>query len=399
MEFAHGISGTWDQEYDEGRIAAWAGQLRQKLLAPQVSLGLLFVTPDYLSRASSLLELLRLHARIPLLVGCSSQGMIQGEREIEETSGFVLGLYHLPGGQLRGFHFSQADVDQAQTPDYWTNRTGISAEDSQGWLVFLDPFHLDSESWLDQWNLAYGSKPVVGGLAVGLPRVPETAVFLDGEVYEEGIVAVSFAGEVGLHAVVSQGCTPIGETWTITRAEQNLIRMIGNRQAYQVLKDTYNHLPPKDQEKTRGNLLVGLVINEYLEDYQRGDFLIRNVLGADPATGSLAVGAWPRTGQTVQFQRRDAEAATEDLSLMLQNTKQQLADKTIYGGCLCVCSGRGWRMFGEPSHDARLIQHHLGPLTLTGFFCNGEIGPVGDRSFIHGFTSSLALFVQVNRST
>ncbi|HOW68406.1 MAG TPA: FIST N-terminal domain-containing protein [Candidatus Paceibacterota bacterium] len=394
MELAHGISGTWDQEYDEGQIAAWAAQLRRKLQAPQVTLGLLFITPDYLSRAESLLELLRLHARIPLLVGCTSQGIIQGDKEIEETSGFVLGLYYLPGARLQGFHFTQADVEQAQTSAYWTERTGISAEASHGWLVFLDPFHLDSESWLEKWNQAYGPKPVVGGLAVGLPRVPETAVFLDGEVYPEGLVAVSFGGEVRLHAVVSQGCIPIGETWTITRADQNLIRMIGNRQAYQVLKDTFNHLTPEDQKKTKGNLLVGLVINEYLEDYQRGDFLIRNLLGTDPATGSLAVGAWPRTGQTVQFQRRDAAAATEDLSLMLQKAQEQLADKTIYGGCLCVCSGRGWRMFGESSHDARLVQHHLGPVTLTGFFCNGEIGPVGDRSFIHGFTSSLALFVK-----
>src|SRR5439155_22573817 len=153
-------------------------------------------------------------------------------------------------------------------------------------------------------------------------------------------------------------------------------------------------LPPAEQEKARGNLLIGLVMNEYLEVFHRGDFLVRNLIGGDPNSGVLAVGALPRTGQMMQFQRRDADAANEDMSELLTFTKKQLGTATIYGGCLCCCNGRGKNLFGHPNHDAGLVQKELGPMGLAGFFCNGEIGPVGGKHYLHGFTASLALFVK-----
>jgi small ligand-binding sensory domain FIST len=187
---------------------------------------------------------------------------------------------------------------------------------------------------------------------------------------------------------------PIGETWTLTRVEHNVIHEIGNRPAYEVLAETYNQLSAEDQKKSRGNLFVGLVINEYLEEFHRGDFLVRNLLSADPQSGVVAVGALPRPGQTLQFQRRDAAAATEDMRALLTRAKKQLADTTIYGGCLCCCNGRGQNLFGRPNHDAEMVQQQLGPIGVSGFFCNGEIGPVGERNFLHGYTAALALFVK-----
>jgi small ligand-binding sensory domain FIST len=212
-------------------------------------------------------------------------------------------------------------------------------------------------------------------------------------VFEEGGVAISVGGAVKLTGVISQGCTPIGDTWTLTQVEQNVIHRIGNRPAYDVLAETFNKLPAGDQPKARGNLFIGLVVNEYLEDFHRGDFLVRNVLGGDPHSGALAVGAWPRTGQTIQFQRRDAAAATEDMNELLARAKHQLAGAAVYGACLCSCNGRGRNLFGAPNHDARMVQQMLGPVGLAGFFCNGEIGPVGEKNFLHGYTASLALFV------
>jgi small ligand-binding sensory domain FIST len=135
-------------------------------------------------------------------------------------------------------------------------------------------------------------------------------------------------------------------------------------------------------------------VNEYLENFQRGDFLVRNLIGGDPNSGVLAVGALPRMGQTIQFQRRDAAAASEDLNELLTRARKNLADTKIYGGCLFCCNGRGKNLFGRTSHDAKLVQAHFGPTGVAGFFCNGEIGPVGEKNFLHGFTASLALFVK-----
>ena len=392
MQNDYAVSGHWQEEFDEEKMRVWAQELRRQLRAPRVSLGLVFMTPHYFARAAQILEVLRLHAQIPLLLGCSSSSLIIGTQEIEDKPGLVVSLLSLPGAELHGVHFTQEQVEQASGPDYWHSVTGLNPAQINGWLVLADPFTLDAETWLRGWNDAFPQKPIQGGLASGAPGQQAVQLYLDGQVFEEGGVAVAVGGQVELLSVISQGCTPIGETWTITKVEQNFIHEIGNRPAYEVLAETFNKLSPEDQRKARGNLLIGLVVNEYLEDFHRGDFLVRNILGGDPKSGSLSVGALPRPGQTMQFQRRDADAATEDMTELLDRLPPRLAGRPIYGGCLFNCNGRGHRLFGHPNHDAGLVQEKAGPIELTGFFCNGEIGPVGPRNFLHGYTASLALF-------
>lgn len=387
------VAGYWGGDCDEAGLERWARHLRAQLAAPEVSLGLVFLGPRFFEVAGTVLEILRLHARIPLLLGCSGSSLVAGDAEIERRPGVALGLYSLPGARLQPVRFTAEQIESAGGPDYWPQETGVPPGQVNGWLAFLDPFHADAENWTHTWNLAYAPRPVLGGLASGDHQQQHTQLYLNGEVFEDGGVALAVGGGVELRGVISQGCTPIGETWTLTKVEHNLIHEIGNRPAYEVLVETVNNLSAEEQKAARGNLFIGLVVNEYLEEFHRGDFLVRNLLGGDPHTGLLAVGARPRLGQTVQFQRRDARAATEDLELLLTRTRRELAARPIYGGCLCVCNGRGESLFGVSSHDARMVQHHLGPMGLAGFFCNGEIGPVGDQNFLHGYTASLALFV------
>jgi small ligand-binding sensory domain FIST len=394
MQNRNAVVSHWHGDYNEVGLRHWARELRTQLAAPEVSLGLVFMGPRFFEHAAPTLELLRLHAQIPLLAGCSGLGLIANNEEIEENPGLVLGLFSLPGALLRPCRFSPEQIEEANGPGYWYLETGVSNEQTNGWLVFADPFQMDADAWLNSWNEAYSPLPIVGGLASGNPSERRTQLYLNGDVLESGGVAISIAGKVTLANVISQGCTPIGETWTVTKAEHNIIHQIGNQPAYQVLLDTVNRLSSEEQKLARGNLFVGLVVNEYLEEFHRGDFLIRNLLGADPQSGCIAVGALPRIGQTLQFQRRDAPAATEDMAALLHRAKARLGQKAIYGGCLCSCNGRGSGLFGYPHHDARLVQAELGPTPLAGFFCNGEIGPIGDRNFLHGYTASLALFVE-----
>lgn len=373
-------------------MAGWAEGLRNRLGRP-ASLGLLFVTPGWADRAAALLEILQLHARVPVLAGCTTSTVIAGAQEFEGRGGFALGLYALPGSEVRAFHVRQLDVEQATEPAWWEARTGVRREESRGWLAFMDPLTLDVDTWLKGWNRAYPGVPVVGGLAGADIRRDSTLLFLNQEVLEEGGVVVSLAGEVELLTVVAQGCMPIGETWTLTRVEQNLIHQIGNRPAYEVLLSTVESLPVEQQERLGGNLFIGLAADEYRDEFRQGDFLVRNLLGVDPNSGVLAVGALPRPGQTVQFQCRDAAAADAELRSLLGRVRGQLQDRVLYGGCLCVCNGRGRGLFGVSDHDARMVQEELGPMGLTGLFCNGEIGPVGRTNHIHGYTASLGLLV------
>jgi small ligand-binding sensory domain FIST len=393
MQNSFAVVRHWPGDNDESALELWAQKLRGQL-ASRVSLGLVFMSPRWFRHASRVLELLRVHAQIPLLAGCSGGALISGGQEIEEDPGLVVALFALPRAELKPHRFAPEEIPRGSGPGFWVSRTGVSPEENQGWLVFADPFQMEIEAWLNSWNASYPGRPVLGGLASGRYDERRTQVYLDGEVFESGGVAISFGGGVKLASVISQGCTPIGETWTVTKVEQNLIHQIGNRPAYQVLLETYQQLPAEEQAKARGNLFVGLAMDEYRDEFRRGDFLIRNLVGADRESGGLAIGDLPRAGQTLQFQRRDGRSATDDLTAQLDRAHEDLRRATVYGGCLCSCNGRGRRLFGYPNHDAGMIQARLGPLGLVGFFCNGEIGPVGGRNFLHGYTASLALFVR-----
>jgi len=388
------VSAHWEKAFDEAGLQKWAEELRRRLGSKRVSLGLVFMAPKFFPHAQATLEILRVHAQIPLLAGCSGTGLVAGDSELEDNPGLALALYHLPGAKLKAARFTQEQVQAVTGTDYWPAETGAAPLPTHGWLAFLDPFTMDCERWLRDFDEAYAPRPIVGGLASGDPGEQNSQIYLNGEVFNEGGVAIAVGGEVTLAGVIAQGCTPIGETWTLTGVERNIIHGIANRRAYDVLADTWKGLTTDEQRKTQGNLFIGLVINEYLDDFHRGDFLVRNLLGADPNTGAIAVGALPRTGQIMQFQRRDATAASLDMAELLARAKHDLAGATILGGCLCCCNGRGKNLFETPSHDARMVQQQLGPFGLAGFFCNGEIGPVGDRNFLHGHTASLALFVK-----
>jgi small ligand-binding sensory domain FIST len=189
---------------------------------------------------------------------------------------------------------------------------------------------------------------------------------------------------------VSQGCRPIGRPFVVTKAHDNVIEHLGGKPALAVLRDTVNELPEPERQKLANGLFVGRAINEYRENWGRGDFLVRNVMGVDQEAGALAVTDYVRVGQTVQFHMRDAATATEDLALLLEG--RATPERPPAGGLLFSCNGRGTRMFEQPCHDVGAARKAMPKTPVAGFFAAGELGPVGGRNFIHGHTASFALF-------
>src|SRR6266498_3295939 len=203
MQSEFAVVGHWDRSFDEAAIQCWAEALRGRLASPQVALGLVFMTPRFFPHAVHVLEVLRVHAEIQLLAGCSSNSLIAGAAELEDApGGLVLGLFALPDTRLRALHFTQEQAEEANGPGYWHLETGVHSDETNGWLVFADPFHLEAERWLRSWNEAYAPQPVLGGLAGGDPEEQRTQVYLNGDVFEEGGVAVSFGGDVTLSGII-----------------------------------------------------------------------------------------------------------------------------------------------------------------------------------------------------
>ncbi|MDZ4817061.1 MAG: FIST N-terminal domain-containing protein [Verrucomicrobiota bacterium] len=381
-------------KFDEKLLAEQSIALRHKIKDAPVTLGLIFMSPEYFEVAEEVLEIFRLNAHVPLVAGCSGQGLVGTGLETEGAPGISLLLLSLPDTKVTAFRFTQNDIDGINAPEDWTGATRIGKSATQSWLAFADPFTVDATRWLQQWNDAYPHIPVLGGLASGNFDQQQTQIYLDGHVYTDGGLALSFEGGIEVHSVVSQGCRPIGDPWVVTKADKNIIFQLGSRPAYEVLAETINLLPEPIKNRLGGNLFVGLVTNEYQEKFQRGDFLVRHLLGADQDSGALAIGALIHSGQTIQFQLRDSDAADEDIQHLLKKKKADLKQKAIVGGVLCCCNGRGKSLFGSESHDAGAIEAVLGDFPLGGFFCNGEIGPIGNTNYIHGYTASLTLFVK-----
>jgi small ligand-binding sensory domain FIST len=373
-------------KYSEKAVIEVADSLRHEI-GTNASLGLLFLTQEWRPHLEDTLELIRLHGHVPQLVGCSGWGVIGSRQEIEHAPGFSLILFSLPPESFSVVPISETQIEESTGSDYWRTLTGLPAEEVTSWIVLANPYFGGAESWLEEWSAAYPKIPILGGLASSTNS--EIFLLKDGEVSAAPVLAIAMRRGLLVRSLVSQGCRPIGDPSPITRAEQNLILEIGNLPAYQALEAAFLSIPAEQRVSVRNNLFLGLAVSEYIEEFKQGDFLIRNILGADPQIGALAVGAHPRVGQTVQFQLRDSKSAREDLVLASENVKTEMS--APIGILLFSCAGRGKGLFGTSDHDAETLANILGDIPLAGFFCNGEIGPVGGKTFLHGYTASAAI--------
>ncbi len=374
---------------------------------PPVDLALLFASAHYADDFPDIVTAARSAAHARLLVGCSGAGVIGPKREIEQQPALSVLLLRLPGVHLTPRYITQDRLDAADAEDGHSAEFAASLQAALGpdagaaraWLLFADPFRLDVEALIVGMAQTFPDATVVGGLASGNPLQRKSYLFIDDgdqpvPVRDEGALLIGLGGDWTVRTLVAQGCIPIGEPWTITESEGPIIHTIAGRPALDVLVDTLQALPPEIQRRAqRGGPFVGLAMDEHRTTLGPGDFLVRNLLGFDRERGVIAVGAHPLVGQTLQFHLRDRAAADEELHSMLSAVETEDDATAPLAALLCSCTGRGAGLFGTPDHDADAVARALGPLPLAGFFCNGEIGPVGKRSYVHGYTASIALLV------
>ena len=285
------------------------------------------------------------HAGSMIVIGCSSSGVIGRGAEMEKEPAISLLSLSLPGAILRPVRFTQGMLEESRDGSL-AERLGVEPSLVNGWTILADPFRMDGALLVDRLNAAYPGLPVIGGLLAPGTGQRQTWVMLNGRIYNDGGVGLSIGGEFDLMPIVSQGCEPIGETWTITGVDEKWIETISNRPALQMLTDTLATLPVDMQQEAREHLVAGLAANEYRETFSRGDFLIRNIIGVKRESGAIALGARPREGQTIQFQLRDAATADLDLTATLLEAQLRLGGREPVAGLLASCNGRGTGLFG-----------------------------------------------------
>lgn len=355
-------------------------------LGPAPDLAMLFVTPPHAGALEDAAGAVRAILHPEILLGCAAESVVGTRAEVEAGPGVSLWA---------------ARLDQVAPLDLTTSggrRPGDPGPAVTGWpdplpfqpravLLVADPYSFDVDAFLSWMSVAHRGLPVIGGMASAARGPGGNRLTLDGRVLANGAVGALLGPGAEVASVVSQGCRPIGRPLAVTRAEGNIVYELGGVAALaRLVSLAERDLPERDVALiNNGGLHLGRVIDEHREEFTRGDFLVRNVIGADPEVGSIAVNDHVELGTTVQFHVRDAEAADEDL-------RQMLAGRQAKGALLFTCNGRGTRLFDRPHHDATVLADTLGGVPVAGFFAAGELGPVGGRNFVHGFTASIALF-------
>jgi small ligand-binding sensory domain FIST len=372
---------------DVGQAASRAvEQARASLGGLSPSFAVLFASAHFFGSAEDLVAAVAEQAGPLPMIGCVSEGVAGGAREVESGPAVSLWLATDLGPVET---FAMEFVRTSQGGAFGGYRFGARTAGMH--LMICDPFTFPAGDLLAHLNAHVPGTMVMGGMASGGLRARQSRLFLDGRVLSHGAVGAHLP-EAEVHPLVAQGCRPVGHAFTTTRADGNLIFELGGRPPLTRLRELATELSTRERELLAEGAHVGIVIDEYQAEPGQGDFLIRGIIGADPESGALAVGEEVDVGQTVQFHVRDARSADEDLRRTLERERAALGDRQAGGALLFTCNGRGSRMFAKPDHDAGLVTEILGGIPVAGFFCAGELGPVGGQNFLHTFTASIAVF-------
>ena len=378
-------------------------------LGTTADLGLVFISSAFASEYPRLMPLLKEYLPETIIIGCGGGGIVgmneEGKpQEVEQQTAISLSLANLPEVTVKAFHISAEQLpDLDSSPDQWCDLIGVPTVDKPQFIILADPFSAKINDLLQGLDYAYPNSPKVGGLASSGLSGNNAGLFFQDRLYQEGAVGVSLSGKIILETIVAQGCRPIGKPYRVTEGERNIVLELeelvssdqivsdGVKQSpLEALQDLVQNLSEKDRKLAENSLFVGIVGDEFKQNLEQGDFLIRNLIGVDPKAGAIAIGDRVRTGQRIQFHLRDAYTSAEDLEMLLQRYQREVASETTSRknatALMFSCLGRGEGLYGKPNFDSRLFSRYLN-IPISGFFCNGEIGPVGNSTFLHGYTS------------
>ena len=373
-------------------IAECASAIRSDMGELKPDLVVAFVSPHHAAEYENVPRLITESLGECLLLGCSGNGVIGAGQEVEHRPGFAMTAAQLPGVELSPFHIDDSALpDGDAAPDSWESLVSTSANKDPQFVLLADPFSIRSEPLLMGLDYAFPGSIKIGGLASSASNPGENALYLSDTVYNSGVVGIAMHGNVAVDAIVCQGCRPIGSPMQVTECNQNSLLGLDGRTPFEMLNEIFQGLGERDRELAQHSLFLGVVMDELNDNPQLGDFLIRNIVGADPRRGVLAIGEMLKEGQTVQFHLRDADTSGQDLDAMLTRYAGSGPIHEEAGALMFSCLGRGSYLYGQADHDTDMFRGKVGNMPLTGFFCNGEIGQVGNTTFLHGYTSSFGI--------
>lgn len=386
MRWTSALATGLDPERMLGEIA---GRILERLERDAVDLLFVFASQELEAHAERISAHLHEHLGPSVLLGCTSGGVIGGGHELMGSSALSVLAGSLPGVGFQAFHLEEADLpDDDSPPRAWHEAIGVSPADAPSFVILPDLETFPVGSLLNGLDYAWPGSVTLGGLPGGLQEQTRVALLLGERRFRKGAVGLALMGDVELVPAVAQGCSPLGRTMTVTECNGPLLKALDGRPAYEVLEEAVRAEDPERLQEGRV-LLLGVEMDP-LQSRGDGPWLARPLYGVDRQTNALVVGEPLRPGRRVRFHVRDADASREDLERTLDAVRTD-AGVSPDAALLFSCLGRGESLYGEPDHDSRIFRGHFGDVPLAGFFAGGEIGPVGGRTHVHGFTSAFGL--------
>lgn len=368
-------------------------QLSEKLSGP-ATFAVVFSTIEHASAFETIAAKLTQQLGTKNIIGCTAETVVADDVECEDEPCLTVWAAKIPDLTVVPIAFEFQNTPGGPAILGWPEELATFADAGSTLLLLGEPFTFPTDLLLEKLRTNRPALPVFGGMASAAQEQGRNRLILGSAIHKRGAVGLFLHAKptcnIAISGVVSQGCRPIGPTFIVTKGERNSIEQLAGKPSLVQLQAVFAELSPTDQALARRGLHVGCAMSEYRDEFERGDFLIRNVVGADPESGSIAIAGDVRVGQTVRFHLRDAATADEDLRTLLTDAKEH--GGAPRGALLFTCNGRGTRLFPDPNHDAETLRQILGPVPVAGLFAMGEIGPVGGQNFVHGFTASIAVF-------
>jgi len=348
-------------------------------VGPGADIALLFVTGPHVDAMGDIAAAVHTILQPGAFIGTTAVGVIGGPTEVEDIPAVSVWA-----GRTGTSEAVRLEVVRSSDGTAIIGMPDDAAVGRRTLILLTEPYSFPTEAFVRASNEQYPNLTIVGGMAsAGGPGANRLAV--QGEIHVEGAVGILLPDGTDDRAVVSQGCRPVGDPFIVTASDRNLVHGLGSRPALERLRTLIDDAEEDDRALLARGLHVGLVVDESVAEFERGDFLIRGVLGADHDAGAIRIGDHAPVGTTLQFHVRDAASASADLQELLGPVE---ADAAL----VFTCNGRGTQLFESPDHDAELVHDAVHGGAVAGMFCAGELGPVRGQNHVHGVTASVLLF-------
>ncbi len=356
---------------------------------------LCFATAAYGAAYPMILRTIASEAGTREVAGCSSMGVIAGETETE--SGHALAVLAFGGGESE----NEIHATRLFVPTLRGRAAGVAADiasalrsklDKSNLLILLaDTYNFEAEATLEALGKELPGVTIAGGGASEDGSVGETFVFCGDTISSNAVSGMLLSGDFELTLASTIACGLIGTAHRVTAARDNILIELDGRPAYEVFAEAAGPLAD-DLRRALGYVFVAIPVYENATTIERGQFVVRNIVGASKEHGVIAVAFQPKVGDTIGFVLRDAERSRQDLKATLDDLNDRVKpDSPPAFGLYFNCVSRGAGLYNIPGHDSAYIRRALGPVPIAGFFTGFEIGPLAEQTSLLQYSGVLAL--------